>query len=305
MATPRYLKPVNRMHVVVVALAAFAAGTAVGVVVRSRALAGSPTADAVEAAAVLPSSRAASPSTVAYGSEGPGPVGAPGPSGPAGLPGEAGPAGSPGPAGLPGPAGGSGPSGPAAPADTAVTTTPPPPVPRPLPPTTNPPVTAPPPPAPAPPDLPPAMGRATVAEPVSADGAPGVSNVVVLTVRVEAYPSNGNRLFLTCQLPRGDGGAVSYFAKAELPGSGLHARTLPFGGKPVSSAVIGTNRRCSVVSAPAEAAETMDFLRRMDEEGTKVSPEDGHSFDVDRAHLPPGTTVVSNTVNVQIERIAT
>jgi hypothetical protein len=152
----------------------------------------------------------------------------------------------------------------------------------------------------------PAGERFTIDGVTSADGGATLANVVTIHYTIGELPADGDRLFLICNLVTSGTTRPTYFGKATLTEAGAHEVTVAFGGKaPVSPTIVGTTRECSIVRADPAAAELLSFLMAMDEQHKPRSPTDNHLLDDDRHTLPEGATIVSNTVPITVERVAT
>jgi hypothetical protein len=152
---------------------------------------------------------------------------------------------------------------------------------------------------------PPSPGHAHMDAPVAADGGPTMSTVAILRFTVDQLPTNGNRLFLVCNLLLPDESQrTAYYAKASVANLGPLEYTLQFGASTsLDPALIGTTRLCGIVSANPTAAETLAYLMKMDADYVEFSPIDGHDLVLDRRSLPDGSFFVSNQAAVTIQRL--
>jgi hypothetical protein len=156
---------------------------------------------------------------------------------------------------------------------------------------------------PGPKPAPPHPGTVTMDAVAPADGGRVMGTAATFTVTVKKLPTNGNRLFIVCNLQRHDPSSPDlYYARAELSEPGRQQLTLRFGGKyPDDPTLVGSTRVCFAVTAQSGAAEELARLRYLDNKQIENDP-DGVPYDVSRTSLPPGTTVISKSIAVTVER---
>jgi hypothetical protein len=151
---------------------------------------------------------------------------------------------------------------------------------------------------------PPSWGEAKITRVTPNDGSTSMGTSARIELDITKQPTNGNRLFLVCELlGQGPGGHDLYFAKAEILGRGHQSFSLRFGGgPPADPKVVGTTRICSVVTADGTAAQTLSFLMSMDQKGIKFTPE-GENYDLQRLQLPIGSFTISNSVAITVQHV--
>jgi hypothetical protein len=157
-----------------------------------------------------------------------------------------------------------------------------------------------------PPETIPGAGRATIDTAQPTDGGAGLSDKVRLQISVAEEPTSGNRLFLVCNLTDPAGSPrETWFGKGEITGTGTRSKEVTFTNPdPANPSPVGTRWVCGIASADETAATMLTLLMEMDAQGVLIDPGTGLPFDAFRQTLPPGATIISNTVALTIDRLA-
>jgi hypothetical protein len=158
-----------------------------------------------------------------------------------------------------------------------------------------------------PPETVPGAGRATIDTARAADGGHGYSDKVRLQLSVAEAPAAGNRLFLVCNLTDPAGSPrETWYGKGEVTGTGTRTTDVTFTNPdPAHPSPVGTRWVCGIATADDSAAGMLTLLMEMDERHVVIDPATGLPFDVYRQSLPPGASIISNTIALTIDRVAT